>query len=381
MSPLMTASATVSDSVGVFGGETRLVLESVGTADAAALRAIRQLVPGAISDAARIVYQAPSELRAGLHADAAAEMQRLLQGLGFCVSVSRADTAFEPGVGEFEIALVVRKMETLPAVITEAAAFLGTDLPTARRLVCRSPAVLVSHVSEATVRAVESRFARLGVDIDISRPHDARYYAVISVDNAAVRRVVIDMIRAIAPEAVIAESDAALVVENLGFAAAEALWERLRRTGARASICNRDLERYDVSLTQAPDTPEVRDLLVTCGVPRRLVDRVLGNLPLVIQQNVSYTELQTLLDRAAALGAVATGVPYAFQRFALVLRSVGDPPAVAKLLASLGDLPESAATEAVARRGVPVGNFTRTTALWLQHVLAGQGCDAGVEIR
>ena len=59
MSPLMTASATVSDSVGVFGGETRLVLESVGTADAAALRAIRQLVPGAISDAARIVYQAP----------------------------------------------------------------------------------------------------------------------------------------------------------------------------------------------------------------------------------------------------------------------------------------------------------------------------------
>ena len=108
-----------SDSVGVFGGETRLVLESVGTADAAALRAIRQLVPGAISDAARIVYQAPSELRTGLHADVAAEMQRLLQGLGFCVSVSRSDTAFAPGVGEFEVALVVRKMETLPAVMTD----------------------------------------------------------------------------------------------------------------------------------------------------------------------------------------------------------------------------------------------------------------------
>jgi len=61
---------------GVFGGKSRLVLESVGTADAVALRAIRQLVPGAIQDAARLVYQAPSELTSGLHAAAAEEMQQ-----------------------------------------------------------------------------------------------------------------------------------------------------------------------------------------------------------------------------------------------------------------------------------------------------------------
>ena len=371
----------MAESVGVFGGESRLVLESVGTADAVALRAIRQLVPGAIAEAARLVYQAPSELRTGLQPDAAAEMQRLLEGLGFCVSVSHSDAAFAPGVGEFEIALVVRDVKSIPAVIAETAAFLGTDLPTARRLVCRSPAVLVSHVSDATVGAVRRRFGRLAVDIDISRPRDARYYAVIAVDNAAVRRIVIDIVRAIAADATVVESDAALVVENLAFEAAEVLWERLRRTGARAQLCNRDLERYDVSLNQAPDTPAVRELLVGCGVPLRLVDRVLGNLPLVVQQSVAHAEMQTLLDRAAAVGAVATALPYSFQRFALVLRSFSDPPGIARVLVTLGEMPEAAAADAMTTPNVPFGSFTRTTALWLQHLLATQGCDVGIELR
>src|SRR5437773_1770348 len=64
-----------------FGGDSRLVLESVGTADAAALRAIRQVVPAAIQEVARLVYQAPSELTSSLPPTAATEVAALLQGL------------------------------------------------------------------------------------------------------------------------------------------------------------------------------------------------------------------------------------------------------------------------------------------------------------
>src|SRR5438552_2139747 len=102
-----TRTFSMMHSQTIFGGETRLVLESVGTADAAALRAVRQLVPGAIQQVARIVYQAPSELTRGLRADAAVEMQQLLEGLGFRISVAPSSADFHAGVGEFEIALVV----------------------------------------------------------------------------------------------------------------------------------------------------------------------------------------------------------------------------------------------------------------------------------
>jgi hypothetical protein len=366
---------------GVFGGESRLVLESVGTADASALRAIRQLVPGAIQDVARLVYQAPSELTSGLHAAAAEEMQQLLSGLGFRVRVSTPDTALHTGIGEFEIALVIRHVERLPLAIGEAAAFLGTDLPTARRLVCRSPAVLVSNVSEATVDAVRERFRRIDVDIDVSRSSTARYYAAVAVENLGVRRAVLDAIRRITPDAAVAETETALVVEDLDLASAQSLWECLRRTGARASICNRDLERHDVSLTEAPDTPRIREVLAGIGIPDRVMPRMLSALPVIIQQNVSHSTMQSMLDLVAAAGGRAIGLPHSFQRFALVLHSVKDPAETIDTLVAFGDMTEPAARAAVTEgRGGPSGNFTRTAALWLQHVLVTQGTDAEVDL-
>ena len=366
---------------GVFGGKSRLVLESVGTADAVALRAIRQLVPGAIQDAARLVYQAPSELTSGLHAAAAEEMQQLLSGLGFRVKVAAPDTAFHSGIGAFEIALVIRHVDRLPLAIGEAAAFLGTDLATARRLVCRSPAILVSNVSEATVDAVRERFSRIDVEIDVSRSSAARYYAVVAMENLGVRRAVLEAIRTIAPDAAIAETDAALVVEDLDLAAAQSLWECLRRTGARASICNRDLERHDVSLSQAPDTPQLREVLAGIGIPARVIPRMLNALPVIIQQNVSHAVMQTVLDQVAAAGGRATGLPHSFQRFALIFRSVKDPSEAIHTLVAFGDMTESAARAAVNEaRGGPIGNFTRTAALWLQHVLVSQGTEAEVDL-
>lgn len=366
---------------GVFGGDTRLVLESVGTADAAALRAIRQLVPGAVQEIARLVYQAPSELTRGLRADAAVEMQELLGRLGFRVRVAPADAAFEAGVGEFELALVVKAVACLPQVIAEAAAFLGTDLSTARQLVCRSPAVLVANVSEATVAAVRDRFGRLDVDVDVSRSSAARYFAVVAVDTPGLRRIVQDAVRGIAADAHIAEADAALIVEELNLRQAEALWERLRRTGARTSIGNHDLARYDVSLVHAPDTPAMREMLAAAGVPARVVPRVFGTLPLIVQQNVGHAAMQSLLDRVAAAGGLARGLPHSFQRFALKLRSVSDPAGAIKALVTCADMPQAAASAAVRQAtGALFGNFGRTTALWLEHILTLQGADAEIEI-
>ena len=363
-----------------FVGNTRLVLESVGTADAAALRAIRQLVNGPIQEVARLVYQAPSELTNRLHPDAAPEVVELLGKLGFRVSVSSSDATFSPGVGEYEVALVVTDIARVPLAIAETAAFLGTDLPTARRLVCRSPAVLVSNVSSATVEAIRHRFGRHGVAVDVSRSSCASYYAVIPAENAGLRRVIRELVLTIASAVSIVETNEALTAADLTFADAQAIFERLRRTGARAAILNRDLERYDVVLEAAADTPGIRSLLESRGMPARVVPRVLGALPVVIQRNVGQTEVQALLDRVAAEGGRATGLSHSFQRFALVVGSVPSADEAIAALVSIGDLDEAEARSAVKRSGGRVGSFTRTTALWLQHVLTRHGANVEIEL-
>src|SRR6188768_2503131 len=84
-------------------GTERLVLESVGSANAHALRAIRQVVPGPVQEVARLVYQAPSRIADGLRRDVADELAGLLCGLGFRVTVTGAEAPFEPGSGQFEV--------------------------------------------------------------------------------------------------------------------------------------------------------------------------------------------------------------------------------------------------------------------------------------
>jgi hypothetical protein len=236
-------------------------------------------------------------------------------------------------------------------------------------------------VSEATVDAVRERFAPIGVDIDVSRSHAARYDAVVASDNAGVRRIAVDAIRAIASEAPIVQTEAALIVDGLDLPSAQALWERLQRTGARATICNRDLERYDISLEQAPDTPDMRALLVGQGIPLRVVPRVLNALPVIIRQNAPHAQMQALLDGIAALGGAAAALPHSFQRFALVMRSIKEQTDAIRTLVSFADLPEAVAAAAVKDgKGQPFGSFPRTTALWLQHALTAQGAEAEVEL-
>jgi hypothetical protein len=279
------------------------------------------------------------------------------------------------------VALLFDAIARVPLAIAEAAAFLGTDLATARQLVCRSPAVLVSNVSQATVDAIKERFGRHGIDLVVSRSSSASYYAVVPTENSGVRRVVRDLVLAAAPDAAIVETGDALTASGLSFTAAQTIFERLRRTGARAAVCNRDLERFDVSLEAAPDSPGMRALLESVDIPSRVVPRVLQSLPVVIQRNVGAADVQSLLDRVAAEGGRASGLSHSFQRFALVLGTVGSADEVVAVLTAIGDLSEADVRAALKQgSGARLGTFSRTTALWLQHALALQDVKAEIEL-
>jgi hypothetical protein len=59
---------------------------------------------------------------------------------------------------------------------------------------------------------------------------------------------------------------------------------------------------------------------------------------------------------------------------------VKDSAAAAKLLVTLGDVPEVDAATAAAARGARVGSFTRTAALWLRQTLHHVGTEARMEL-
>lgn len=359
--------------------ERKLVLESVGSANAAALRAIRQLVPSPLQDVAKLVYQAPSELARGLRPEAASQVAQLLGELGFQVDVVAVDAPIATGEATFEVALVIDDVDRLPEVIAEVASFLGTDPDRARQIVCRSPAVLVSQVSTATVSALRQRFEPLGVVLDVSHLPSARYYAVISCEGG-LRQSLTDLIRSVAPDAAIQESNAVLGVSELAMEQAQALWSRLQRLGARASICNHEFERYDISLRRAVDSQLMGRALEELGVPGRLVSRVLAKLPVVVQRNVPRSRMQTALDVLAAAGGEAAALPYSFQRFALAIHAVRDARTAVETLMGLGDVARTAAEAASQARGEPFGRFTNTTARWLQRILESQGARVSLEL-
>lgn len=362
-------------------GTDRLVLESVGRANAQALRAIRQVVPAPIQEVAKLVYQAPSELAGGLDRDVADELASLLGGLGFQVSVAEQGAPFAAGTGQFEVALVVKDVTCLAQLVAETAAFLGTDVVTARRMVCRSPAVMLSGVSAATVAAMRERFEPLGAEVDVARLDTARHYAVLGLEGKVLRRGVLDVVTEVAPGAICAESDVGFTVAELSLAEAQTLWERMHRLGVRMSICNRDLERYDVTLVRASESAAMAAQLQELGIPERVIPRLLQNLPVVVSQNLKHDAMLALLERLTAAGGEVKGAPYSFQRFALVLHTVRDVDAAVELLRSVGEVPQlEAETAAKAAQGTRVGCLPRTSALWLQHALRAQRADVGIEL-
>jgi len=362
-------------------GTDRLVLESVGRANAQALRAIRQVVPAPIQEVAKLVYQAPSELAEGLSRDVADELASLLGGLGFRVSVAAENAPFAAGSAQLEVALVVKDVARLAQLVAEAAAFLGTDLVTARRMVCRSPAVLLSGVSEATVAAMRERFEPLGAEVDVARLDTARHYAVLGLDGKALRRGVLDVVSEVAPGATCAESDVGFTVAELTLAEAQTLWERMHRLGVRMSVCNRDLERYDVTLVSVADAAAISAPLRELGIPERVIPRLLQSLPVVVGQNLQHQAMLALLEQLTAAGGEAKGSPYSFQRFGLLLHEVRDVDAAIELGRDDEEVPPlEAETAAKTAQGARVGCLSRTTALWLQHALRAQHANVGVEL-
>lgn len=364
-------------------GPARVVVRSIGAAGVTLVRSLRHVLPLADADIAALLFQAPSELLAGLERPQAEGIVRLLRETGVDCAVLDAGEPLVEGVGDHEVALAVREVQHIPAVLAEVVRLLGVDVATARGLICSAPAVLIGGISLATVEALRARFAALGADLDASRSADARFDLFLGECPAAVRERALDRLRAALGPLDRAAQDPSgpVAVLDLDFAAASRAWRELRQSDVPARVVNREFSRYDVVLRAAADGDELRRHLTgRAGMPAAVVPRVLARLPVVIHRGLRHAELEAVLAELARAGAEVLAEPLAFQRFNVTLGEVREPRPVVPVITAIAGLDE--ATTVTALRGRPPrlpGLFPPLQARWLQHELRRVGVDARLE--
>lgn len=349
----------------------RLLVRSIGTADARVIPSLRRLRATTDSELAGLLYRAPSELLSGLNEDAGCKLRDLLREVGVEVDLVPAYEEYEPGTADYEVAIAITRFDRMLSIIEATTHLLGVDVATAKRLVCASPAVIIGRVSRATVEALRKRFEPLGVEIDVSRTQDAAFdIAAESTDETTTATLATLLATtAIKP----AESGTGqFMATGLDAATAERLWSELSRTAAKVRVLNRDFLRFDVRLERAPRSKELADYLVeVTGMAPATADRALSRTPFVLAENVPGPRMVEILTAVRARGGQASGILLALRSFGLALKPGGNREAARVWVESIAGR-EAGAGFARGLAELP-GPFTKTQARWLQHELRTHG--------
>jgi len=350
----------------------RLLVQSIGTADAAVIPSLRVLRGATDIELAALLYRAPSELISNVDEATGASLARVLREAGVQVELTPVGEAFEAGVGELEVAIAVKRFDNMLGIVEAAMRVLGVDLETGKRMICQSPGVLIGSISQATASALEQRFAPLGAELDVSKTAVAAFDIAAEGADEATGKILSDLLPGAASVRG-SGSSGHFLAAGLGAEAAQSLWSELSRTAAKARILNRDFHRFDVKLEAAEASPEMIDLLrSTTGMSEASAARALGSLPFVLAENVRGAQMVDLLDRVHALGGRATGTLLALMRFGLALKAGGDRAGARPWVEAIGGA-DAAKDFAQPSCGELRGPMTKTAARWLQHELRKYG--------
>lgn len=360
----------------------RVVIHSVGTASAGVVAALRKALPFSEERLAACIYQAPAELIGQLDRATAEALVEAIASMGLEAEVLDSGQDFTRGRAEYDVALAFYNADRLLEVVREVINFLGVNFAQARQILCACPTELMGKISANTVDVIRRRFEPLGVEVDVSLREEALFDLFMgnctTLQRAQAKRGLIEAgLEAEAFADVLEDTPHVLLCGGLRADEARACVERLKISGAPTRIVNRDFQRFDVRLEEAPDSQAmVEFLMATAGMPAAIAAKVPKRTPIVIRHNLRYSQTQEVLSRIAELGGRATAHLLALRSVRLHLDKVGDADSTARLLEMLVGIHQDRARQ-VARALGPVDHPTTVPqARWIQHELRRVGTDA-----
>src|SRR5574338_956816 len=129
-------SLPAGDQSGAAEAGARIVIRSVGTANAGIVGALHKALPFTEERLAACIYQAPAELVGPLDRDKAEAVAQALRAAGLEVEVLGAGEAFTPGGPDYDVALVIRQFDRLIELAGEIANLLGVTSERAKQMLC-----------------------------------------------------------------------------------------------------------------------------------------------------------------------------------------------------------------------------------------------------
>lgn len=333
---------------------------------------------------AELLFQAPSRLLDGLPLETAREVHEVLRSAGLDCEVIAHDEPFTPGDTEHELAIVVHTMDRIAEIIPLMMQILGIDAHRAKKILFTSPTVLIGNISESTATALTQRFAELDVEVDISRPARAAFDLFLGTcsDMDFFRFKQILQSLDLPPLSTAKEDRQPLIAAGLTKTQADTVWQHLSRSQIPIRLINRDFERFDLQLDQAPESPEMITYLVeSTGMPERLARKILGHLPIVLHQNFGFDRMQHHLQQIHTLGGAATAHLLLFQTFSLTLEKIKNARQTIGILQALADLSAEEAQAVVGETRFVPGPLTNLQARWLEWELKKIGTETQKNLR
>jgi len=356
---------------------SRIIVKSIGRANAAVIRAVKQIVPGLDKDIASLLYQAPSELVKDVESNLAQKLASHLKEAGLDVSVDDGTEKIVPGDSDHEVALCIKDIKLMPLVIKEVAEFLGCDIIAARKIACSVPSVLIGNISKATAQALKNRFQDINVDVNISHATSAKYDIITWSDSPRLQNSICEIMGI---EYAQNKSNEFVIALNKNHNEVNGMYEKLARVGAKIQVCNRDFQRYDIRLDKATDCESMRSYLENeAGIPQKVISQIFQRLPIIIHSDITHDAMEQALQKLNSIGAKTTGEPLAFQYYTLNVERVANRPEAVNVLTTIGDISETEAVTALANVAQIPKRYTKTAALWLRHELKKTGTIVGVQ--
>ena len=357
-----------------------LILNSPGKSIAGLVNTLLPALQTDVKSTAAKVFNTPSILIENLDRVKAEQIKQLLEETGARLSISPRGTFSEEVKATYETALVIRDVRQVPAIIQQVALLLRLPIAEAQKLLFRSPTLILGNVSKSSAEALKEGFQEYNADILISDTQHAAYDLYLSGDAAHLRNDLLNWLqrRNIRRTENSDSLNQPLIATELNQSQALSLWEQFSVAGESIKIVNRDFYTFDLRWQSAyegvPLEPIAEYLNQSFGIPKKAYDSIHAHTGVIIEQYLSFQEIENHLAALTQLGATCLADLTTLQSYTCLLKNMGNTEPSMQAIELITGLNEKSIKEALRSPSKKLFHTrSKLQASWLRHAIQQNG--------